>query len=1209
MQHAESRVRARALRAAVKSHGMRSLAITAALAGALGALAQPAYADDTTYTLYPTPQKTVYGDEAVDLESTADVLLESGIDTDTAARLDKALGVKGIKKHQVETMPTDGGTDVLVGIYDSNGPVDTYVKDLVTAKKLSYQDDLFKKTDAYMLAIVPGEAAGDADRIVVLGRDTDAAFYGLTTLYQLFQELDGSDVRELTMSDWADVVSRGFIEGYYGSPWSVEDRCDLMRWGGEHKLNAYVYAPKDDPKHRVKWRTPYTEDEIEHMIKPLAQAGNESKCRFVYALLPFYTPGDGWDGKTEEDFPSGVDKAFDFSDYDHDFAVLKSRYLQVIDAGVRQIALLSDDAADKGDDNYLRLLKDLTTWLHELQQEKNSDGSLKYPGLKVTLPYVPALWSYTGTGEAWYADAPENVQFVMTGNQTFGSVNHRFIDKFHKDSGGRTPFMWINWPCTDPLPNYLTMGGHNTFLETGVAPGSVDGIMLNPMQQTEPSKQGIFMVSDYAWNLWESTEHANQAWEDSISFMENNSPVDTTASRALRELFQHMRMSTAGTTGANDPKPDYAETVDGKKMSFWSNDESVDYTGATDPAGDMDRLLKAAQNGSISSEDTAAVRPTFERIAKAANDYERFHTNERMWNQIKPFVETLRDMANAALGYLDTIDLSLSGNKNANQACRSTFAQAEKHYFASSTHTFDVLGKATVAKAGHEHFARALEAVRAYAHNVLPVPDTSGYKTTTEGCEAYFESHNDPKALFDGRDDTFYWVHSTPSATNAGATVTVTFPQVKEITKIRFKQAQADQSEGGGDYMNEGDIEYQNEQGDWVTAGHIGGRIESNIAVAGKDGTPVKAKAIRVKNATTKNVWWKIYDLSASIAGENSVSAEELRSMVDAAGSVDTSAWTARAVERLKAARDAAQSALDGVEGAPSIDDAAVELAGALQGEERYTEKTLDQVQAAHISNESGVYTAGSYALYQDAYDAFVERLSHAENLPRREGEIYAAALAQATDDLVKAPVAPVDKSALEAEIGAARKLNEADFTPASWKALSSALTNAEAVFANNKATTQDVANATETLKAAREALIRRADKTALQQAVAEAKKLDQSAYTAESWKAFADTLAAASTVLDNVDATQADTDAALDALQAAIKALVKTQPWTDLNPSSPIKPNQGRPDTNKPSDNKGASGDKLAQTGDPSLIAGLTTAGAAAMSLLSGVALKKRRK
>ena len=102
-----------------------------------------------------------------------------------------------------------------------------------------------------------------SDQIIVLGKDTDAAFYGLTTLYQIFQQVEGDTLRAFTtVNDYADVITRGFIEGYYGNPWSTQNRVDLMTWGGYYKLNAYFYAPKDDPKHNAKWRELYTEDEL-----------------------------------------------------------------------------------------------------------------------------------------------------------------------------------------------------------------------------------------------------------------------------------------------------------------------------------------------------------------------------------------------------------------------------------------------------------------------------------------------------------------------------------------------------------------------------------------------------------------------------------------------------------------------------------------------------------------------------------------------------------------------------------------------------------------------------------------------------------------------------------------------------------------------------------------------------------------------------------
>ena len=58
---------------------------------------------------------------------------------------------------------------------------------------------------------------------------------------------------------------RGIVEGFYGTPWSFEDRADLINFCGKNNLNAYIYAPKDDPYHRDQWRKPYPEDKIKDL--------------------------------------------------------------------------------------------------------------------------------------------------------------------------------------------------------------------------------------------------------------------------------------------------------------------------------------------------------------------------------------------------------------------------------------------------------------------------------------------------------------------------------------------------------------------------------------------------------------------------------------------------------------------------------------------------------------------------------------------------------------------------------------------------------------------------------------------------------------------------------------------------------------------------------------------------------------------------------
>lgn len=141
------------------------------------------------------------------------------------------------------------------------------------------------------------------------------------------------------------------------------------------------------------------------------------------------------------------------------------------------------------------------------------------------------------------------------------------------------------------------------------------------------------------------------------------------------------------------------------------------------------------------------------------------------------------------------------------------------------------------------------------------------------------------------------------------------------------------------------------------------------------------------------------------------------------------------------------------------------------------------------------------------------------------------------------AEAAAVDKSALTALVSEASALVEADYTPESWAVLQEALKSAQAVLDNPDATATDVAAAVGALTQAKDALVPAgeapsADKTDLNTAIAAAEKLQEAAYTADSWVPFAKALANAQTVSANADATQEEVDAALAQLQSTQSAL-----------------------------------------------------------------------
>lgn len=55
----------------------------------------------------------------------------------------------------------------------------------------------------------------------------------------------------------------GILEGFYGPPWSWEDRAAVMTRCVPAGLPWYVWAPKSDSLHRRRWREPFTEGHLD----------------------------------------------------------------------------------------------------------------------------------------------------------------------------------------------------------------------------------------------------------------------------------------------------------------------------------------------------------------------------------------------------------------------------------------------------------------------------------------------------------------------------------------------------------------------------------------------------------------------------------------------------------------------------------------------------------------------------------------------------------------------------------------------------------------------------------------------------------------------------------------------------------------------------------------------------------------------------------
>lgn len=168
--------------------------------------------------------------------------------------------------------------------------------------------------------------------------------------------------------------------------------------------------------------------------------------------------------------------------------------------------------------------------------------------------------------------------------------------------------------------------------------------------------------------------------------------------------------------------------------------------------------------------------------------------------------------------------------------------------------------------------------------------------------------------------------------------------------------------------------------------------------------------------------------------------------------------------------------------------------------------------------------------------------------------------------ELASTVAVEADKTSLSDAIKAAEAVtDEGSYTSASWQALQSALAEAQKVAANTSAADDEVADAASALTSAQAALVQKAtdeEKEALQGVIDkvsnQAGGLNESDYTAESWKALQDALAAAQALIDDDDASASDVAAAQSALTVAYDGLTAASADDGTDGKTPAKTDDG---------------------------------------------------
>ena len=247
----------------------------------------------------------------------------------------------------------------------------------------------------------------------------------------------------------------------------------------------------------------------------------------------------------------------------------------------------------------------------------------------------------------------------------------------------------------------------------------------------------------------------------------------------------------------------------------------------------------------------------------------------------------------------------------------------------------------------------------------------------------------------------------------------------------------------------------------------------------------------------------------------------------------DTSAYTQTSVDALDDAVTAGETVYNDPDATQAEIDAATQaIRDALAN---LLEEAVDNAEDI-INNTSDDYTPDSIQDLQDAIDDAEDVINNPNSTP---DEIKDAidAINDAINNLKP------DKSELAQAIADGNTIINGDttgYTEGSVDALEAAIAAGQAVYDDPDATVQEIADATAAILDAIAGLV---DRSELADAIADGNEIlggDTSAYTSESVDALEDAIAAGETVYNDPDATQAEVDAATEAIKNALEDLLE---------------------------------------------------------------------
>ena len=375
-----------------------------------------------------------------------------------------------------ETADADAVNLFKKNLNTESGTVEVIIGERGDEAVAAYESLIPNKAEGYYLAI-------EGNKVVIAGNDGSGTFYGVQTFLQIASQ---PQVMNVTVTDYPSVPQRGLVEGYYGNPYSKENRMALFEMFGRQKMNVYIYGPKDDAYHKSKWREEYPAAQAA-LITEYVNAAKANKVEFVWAIHP------------------GEDIQWN----DTDRANIVNKLKAMCKLGVRTFAVFWDDLwNDDGShgDEQAELMNYIAQELKAAYPDVNPliICPTQYNRGWANAVYLPAL------GDIMNSD----INIMWTGNSVVDMINKGDMEWINGQIK-RKAYIWLNYPVSDYCIDHLLMGP--TYGNDLDIAEMMSGFVANPMEYAEASRVSLFSIGDYCWNM--PAYDADASWEAAMRYI------------------------------------------------------------------------------------------------------------------------------------------------------------------------------------------------------------------------------------------------------------------------------------------------------------------------------------------------------------------------------------------------------------------------------------------------------------------------------------------------------------------------------------------------------------------------------------------------------------------------------------------------------------------------------------------------------------------